>query len=288
MGIASVMAIIDGSAGSRATMRMALGVGRTFDAATTLIQFHQPPIPEMAHDEARPQSRLDVLLNDMQRHSDDCRRRFDDFFNEDVLGAGLPIPTQNTGTVRLPSGFCVSKEIVCGHENREIARRGRLFDLTIISAPVDTRGHGFDTATEAALLETGRPVLIVPNRADQHDCDHVIIAWDGSAEAAKSIHAALPFLRRATMVNVVHVGNDPTVDPADVCRYLLLHRIGATAKRLASSRHVADALIDAACENQRSLLVMGASGENTPPDCAYGSSVRAAIDAAQTPILISH
>ena len=288
MGIASVMAIIDGSDDSRTTMRMALGIGRTFDAATTLIQFHQPHVPEMAFNESHPRHRLNDMLNNMQRNAEDRRRRFDDFFNEDVLSAGLPTPPHDTGAIRLPGGFSVSKEIVCGHENREIARRGRLFDLTIISSPGDTLGHGFDTATEAALLETGRPVLIVPNTADWQDCDRVIIAWDGSAEAAKSIHAALPFLRRATSVDVIHVGDDPAIEPADVCRYLLSHRIGATAQRLAGYRHVANALIDAACKNDRSMLVIGAAGENTPPDCAYGGTVRAAVDGAQTPIFVSH
>ena len=50
---------------------------------------------------------------------------------------------------------------------------------------------------EAAFMDTGRPALVVPYvGARALPPERVLVAWDGSREAARAVHDALPLLRR--------------------------------------------------------------------------------------------
>ena len=49
-------------------------------------------------------------------------------------------------------------------------------------------------ALETALFDTGRPVLMVPDRASANLFHRPLVAWNGSREAARAIGFALPFL----------------------------------------------------------------------------------------------
>src|SRR5260370_24720772 len=77
-----------------------------------------------------------------------------------------------------------------------IARR---FDLSVIGQFEGDRNHPTtNIVIEAALFESGRPVLIVPFiQKDRLKLDHVMVCWDGSRAAAPAVAAAMPFLTRS-------------------------------------------------------------------------------------------
>jgi hypothetical protein len=85
-----------------------------------------------------------------------------------------------------------------------LVSQSRLKDLSLI--PVKERDGGQEKLIESPLFESGRPVLLFSehwvNRLS-NSFDHVAIAWDHSAQAARAVADALPFLQRAKSVRVL-------------------------------------------------------------------------------------
>ena len=74
------------------------------------------------------------------------------------------------------------------------------------SSPGYLSGIQAPLTIEAALFETGRPVLVVPYiQKTGVKLDRVMVCWDGSRNAARAIADALPFLKRGKVVEIVMV-----------------------------------------------------------------------------------
>jgi len=290
MDFRSIMAIVDGDDESRNVLTTAIELGQRFDAVTALLQVTPPAVqgiyPVL---DAAPSELVDGIISDMERSIDDRRTVFHQIYRQTVVDAGLPV----TAPEKLSENahFAVAMESVVGHENREIATRGRLFDLIVIGIPGDESGGVDSAALEAALLDTARPVLITCRYPRPVIGGHVTVAWDGSREAAQSVRNALPLMQFANTVEVVHVveDGDTKCDPLDIVRYLRLHRIESTPRTAETTRGgVADALLDAARDNGHALLVMGAYGTGAVAEYMFGGVTRTVMSNADIPLLVSH
>ncbi|MDX1540015.1 MAG: universal stress protein, partial [Geminicoccaceae bacterium] len=93
--------------------------------------------------------------------------------------------------------------IAAGDE--DFASRGRAFDLLVLGRPVQAAAGPRISALEAALFESGRPILVVPPNAPSTVGERVMIAWNGSTETARTIAFGMPFLKRASEVLVLAV-----------------------------------------------------------------------------------
>jgi hypothetical protein len=56
------------------------------------------------------------------------------------------------------------------------------------------------TTVEAALFESGRPVLLVPPSSPGSIGETIVIAWNGSTETARTVALGMPFLLKAQRV----------------------------------------------------------------------------------------
>src|SRR5262245_16121954 len=88
---------------------------------------------------------------------------------------------------------------------------GRVFDVTVLGRPGDQPQSPRMITLEAALFESGRPILIAPPTPPQKLGENILIAWNCSTEQAKTTAFAMPFLHQAKQVTVVTVegGNVP-------------------------------------------------------------------------------
>ena len=76
------------------------------------------------------------------------------------------------------------------------AAQARVHDLTVIDA--EPEPISLDRAViEKLLTQSGRPLIIVPQGLGTFRGRRIIVAWDGSAKAARAAGDALPFLRAA-------------------------------------------------------------------------------------------
>lgn len=290
MDIRSILAVVDGGEESRTVLTTALEMGRRLDAATALLHV----TPQVAHEilpiaDDIPSQSVSRLIDSMTRANEARHSAFEKLIDETVTKANVPViaPSEITNSRH----FAVSKICVTGHENREIAARGRLFDLVIIAIPGADSGGVESAVLEAALLDTARPVLITCRYPRPVIGGHVTVAWDGSREAAQSVRNALPMMKIASAIEVVHIedGASPHVNPEDICQYLSLHSLTAVPRTIAATKgDIASTLLDAAHENGHALLVMGAYGAGAAAEYMFGGVTRSVLSQADLPLLLSH
>jgi nucleotide-binding universal stress UspA family protein len=100
-------------------------------------------------------------------------------------------------------------QLVEGVTEVAVVRYGHASDLVVVgqsdeSAGRDTTVHGL---AGHVLMEVGRPVLVVPSAGEFSGVPkNIVVAWDGSREAAVALHASLPALRgaRVTLLSLRH------------------------------------------------------------------------------------
>jgi len=97
-----------------------------------------------------------------------------------------------------------SWEEAIGKQAAVVTVRGRLADVTAVAQPDRDLNIGLNTL-EAALLETGRLVLLCPPGRPGSIGRHVAIGWNGSAEAARAVATGLPLLLAAERVTVLTI-----------------------------------------------------------------------------------
>ncbi|MEA2756193.1 MAG: hypothetical protein QOJ54_2482, partial [Aliidongia sp.] len=145
-------------------------------------------------------------------------------------------------------------------------------------------------------LASGRPCLLVP-----HDVgparfgSNILIAWNGSREAARATADAMPLLRAAQQVTVVQIQGavgDPFASNLDLlafCAHLARHEIAIETRIEATDgRSVAQALLSLGTEIGADLLVMGAYGHTRLRELVLGGVTREILVGMTMPVLMSH
>ena len=180
-------------------------------------------------------------------------------------------------------------------------QRARLRDLLAEHEPDcawcevvgDSVRHAFlAEAIYADLLVVGPPAIVVPFSDHRQTIgERVLVAWNGSASAARALKASLPLLREAASVHVATWGVQAPVAPfsrLDVCTWLRRHGIDAELHHSASAAHVANDLAALAREVRADLVVMGGYGHSRIREQVFGGVTRALLAKPPAPMLLSH
>lgn len=177
---------------------------------------------------------------------------------------------------------------------RTVTELSRLYDLNIVGQPDSSKPSQTDFISEAVLFGSGRPMLMVPyiNRG-AFKADRVLICWDGRAPAARAVHNAGPFLRKAKAIDVVTVNEDEdTVGEASLAAFIthLARRdLPATPHRLtAATSNIHNAILSLAADNDTDLIVMGGYGHSRFREFVLGGATRGMFESLTVPALISH
>ena len=81
-----------------------------------------------------------------------------------------------------------------------------LTDLVVLDSPANGDTFIAWQAIENALFSIHRPTLVVPQSAQSVDFSRVLVAWNGSQEAAKAIEHLVDLLPQESKVTVLQVG----------------------------------------------------------------------------------
>jgi nucleotide-binding universal stress UspA family protein len=159
---------------------------------------------------------------------------------------------------------------------------------------VTARGAEHDitnrSVLEAALIETGRPLLIPAGNTPQSIIGGTVaIAWKASPQAARAVAAAMPFLVRATETVVMTVNAGDGDDDADrLVHNLAWHGVRAMVDRLhAEDQDPAEMLLSAAGRRAQ-LLVMGGYGHSRVREWILGGFTQRVLADAPLPVLLAH
>jgi len=167
-------------------------------------------------------------------------------------------------------------------------------DLSIVRQSEPEKGPLEELIVEAALFESGRPVLVVPYiQKGALTLDRVLVAWNGSPNAARAIGDAMPFLRRAKAVEVVIVlgeaGRPDEIPGADIGEHLARHGLKVEVERLTAIKgDVTDTILSHAADVAADFLVMGGYGHSRLREFVLGGVTRGILRTMTVPVLMSH
>ena len=272
MTIKTILAPIRGDGKGEGVLNHALAVARRFDAHIDVI-----------HARARPQDMLPyatIMLTEKMSHDiiesaeasaaaaeANLRKLFDDYCAANgVKLVEAPAPDGD--------GVTASFREETGKQAAIVAVRGRLADLIVVPRPDGDTQLGANTL-ESALLETGKPVLMAPDLPLDGIGDTIVVAWNGSAEAARAVDAAMPLLANAGAVNIL-IGSDAesTELPAeDLMRYMGWHGVEAEIHVFAAGTFdIGEPLMAEAAARNADLLVMGGYGHSRRRELVMAAS----------------
>lgn len=175
-----------------------------------------------------------------------------------------------------------------GREEEVVATAGRLADLTIMARPVADRDSSGLMSLNAALMESGRPMLLAPPSAPQSVGTHVAVLWNGSAEAARAVSAAMPFLLAAETVSVFSARENASMVPEELAGFLAWHGIKARVQTFAPGAQVGASLWSEIVNAGADLVVMGAYTHSRLRQLILGGVTRHVLQTASMPVLLSH
>ncbi|MEO5828960.1 MAG: universal stress protein, partial [Rhodanobacter sp.] len=150
-----------------------------------------------------------------------------------------------------------------------VIRETRSADLVIASANYRgslTRGTPYLNIGDL-VMQSGRPVLIVPPATVELKARNVLVGWNDSRESRRAVSDALPWLQTADRVLLVQIARKADMEQAEegvahVVRWLKRHQVPAEGRTV--SEHGGNALqLAAVAETEGAdLIVAGAYGHS--------------------------
>jgi nucleotide-binding universal stress UspA family protein len=180
-------------------------------------------------------------------------------------------------------------------EDSFIGNRGRVFDLIVLGRPGPAPQNPRMAPLEAALFESGRPVLIVPQKVPRSIGRNALIAWNDSTEQAHTNAFAIPMLRLADAVTVLTVEGGPATAASCEAAARHLRQNGVKAKALlvkpgarSGGEATGEVILEHAGKLGCDLLVKSAYTQSRLRQMIFGGATRHVLANANLPILMAH
>jgi nucleotide-binding universal stress UspA family protein len=255
----------------------AFHLGRLFSAQVRGLLAQRPySFPPTVGEPLSPEM-IQLLVEHEQRTRAETLRRAQDIFQD--LEARFPHV----------DAACVAMN---GGMRDLVSHSARLADITILGSGRQFEEGDWEEIREAALLGSGRPILLVPSTGiEEGSFETIVIAWKDSIEVARAIAAADPFLMLAKKVYLVTVGENTETAASlqQAENYLQLHFAELRSEILGpSDKSIGDTLIGTCEARGRALLIMGAYSHWRWQERVFGGVTEYVLREARTPVLMSH
>jgi nucleotide-binding universal stress UspA family protein len=175
-----------------------------------------------------------------------------------------------------------------------LAHIARRFDLVVVGQSDSDQGLPDEVLDEAALFESGRPVIVVPFiQKTGLKLDRVMVCWDGSRAATRAIADSMPLLKKAKLVEVVIVASKPgkgdEIPGVDLGQHLARHGLKVEVKKITSTEiDVPSTILSYAADSSADMIVMGGYGHSRLREFILGGVTRTILETMTIPVLMSH
>lgn len=183
-----------------------------------------------------------------------------------------------------------SFEVLDNSNNNALIFRSRLADMTIVPPLKDNKDPQSSEILHNILFDSGRPLLIMPSSPKKHIGNHIAIAWNGSAEASIALRCALPWLKNAQKITLLHNTEYHSIGPdASMAKeFLALHQISSEIQEFTSEKRAIGAgLLSHTHKIEADMLVMGAYSHSRLRQMILGGVTRYLLENADLPLLMS-
>lgn len=175
----------------------------------------------------------------------------------------------------------------------EAVRLARASDLIVVDQPaamLDTKG----LVLEEALFHSGRPILVAsPKKSIATKPTRIMIAWDGSAHAARAVGDALASFPSIETAEIVSVQGEKDLTKAlpgaDLAHHLAHKGITTTLSELTVKGSTVGAVLDGhASRTGAELMVMGGFGHSRLREFLFGGVTVELTERASVPLLMAY
>lgn len=165
-------------------------------------------------------------------------------------------------------------------------------DIIVVNRRLDSSPlPDMRSVASQVVVGSGKAVVAVPEDARGFPAAGIaMVAWDGSDEAMKALHAAVPLLQLARRVNVVEINDGSIETPAEeVAAYLSRHDVHPVVIRPpADLLPVGDTILAEAERDDVDYIVMGGFGRSRIVEALFGGVTRLILSESPIPVVLAH
>ncbi len=217
-----------------------------------------------------------------RERAEQARARFEDFRSRH----GLPRPGEAE-----PGRPCADWRVETATGQGAIGSHGRVFDLIVVGRPLADQVTPSMAALEAALFESGRPLLVAPPAVPERIGERIVVAWNGSTETARTVAFAMPFLTTASSVAILQVedGMVPGPEAEALAASLRRHGIAVEVRHARrGGRGTGEAMLAETAALGGDLMVKGAYTQSRFRQMIFGGATSHILAHAELPVIMAN
>jgi nucleotide-binding universal stress UspA family protein len=287
MSFKTVLVPVSSPDASKSTLETALLVARRWNSHLEILHVRADPrglVPYTGEgmDGSMIEEIMDVTEREGSERAIQTKAMYDAFCAEHSL-------TASDKPLAEP-GVTVSWREESGREDEVVALRGRLYDLIVVGRPVAESPRPSPITLEAALHDTGRPILVAPPTSPQQTGAHIAMAWEASPEAARTIAVSIQALVEAGQVTVLapNLPQPLPLAPEDLVDRLAWHGVDAKIHVFdAGATELGPAFLDHAAKVGADMLVKGAYSQSRLRQMILGGRTRHILNHTTIPTLLA-
>ena len=290
--VKNILAIVNNTSGGRVALETALRLAENFECHVDALHVRPDPVAALPLvGEAMSGAVVDEMIGMAERDASVRSKEARAMYDRVIGDAGL---ADDNGFARA-GGLGISWIEETGVEEQVVALRACRADIIMLARPAPDNETSALMTLNAALMQSGRPVMAVPPRANGRGgpvgpFKRIAVFWNGSTEATRAVAAARPFFATADKVVVLRVEEEEWFAPTeDLEVYLARHEVKAVVcKVLPRESRTGRALMTATTEIGADLMVMGAYTRSKLRQLILGSVTGYVMHEATLPVLMCH
>ena len=290
MAYRRILLPLTGTAAGEAALTTALMVARIWNAHVHClhVRVDARDVAPLAG-EGLSGAMIEEMMAATERESGERAARVRALFERFAETAGDVTIAMSAETALKSGGPTLSFESIAGREEDIVAQQSRLYDMAVVPHPEADEDVSSSDALHAVLFDSGRPVLVAPRRAPASIGTRVCCAWNGTAESAAAMAAALPWLHRASARRILYADEYQRRGPPveGILAYFHWHEITAEAVQFKPlTKDVGAGLLAAARDFDADLLCMGAYSHSRIRQLILGGVTLHVLEHAELPVLM--
>jgi len=231
-----------------------------------------PSMPEgLVRSFAPPQAVRDAYEN----HASEMARRSRDAFEKGLSGSSVR-----------SSFFSRTGNIL-----ELMFSRARCSDVVVIRSQREEAFRNRQMLLNDALIKCGTPFLVIPPDVHKGPTGkRIVVAWNGSREAALAVKTAMTTLRAAETVLVLNVAeekNDELGIEIDICEHLAHHGVNVEARHVVGE-DVLESIDNVADDVMADLTISGAWGHTRLREIVVGGVTRKLLRRSDRAVWMMH
>jgi nucleotide-binding universal stress UspA family protein len=287
MAIRKLLLPLTGTAAGEAALSTALTIARGWNAHVLAlhVRVDSRDVAPLAG-EGLSGAMIEEMMSATEKESSERAHAVRAMFDRFVMQHEVILAEARPGAEHATASFAA----VTGREEDLVAQQARLADLTVVPHPDAGEDVSSSDALHAVLFDSGRPVLVSPRTAPKTIGTHVCLGWNGTAESASAVLAALPWMQRAAAVRILSAAGYQRRGPAapELAAYLALHGVSADIVMFQPINGVVGAgLLAAARDFGCDLLAMGAYSHSRLRQLILGGVTRHVLENSMLPVMMN-